>query len=236
LILFMAKKTKPILELRNINKYYLMGESVVRALDGVSLKVNPGELISVIGPSGSGKSTLLHILGLLDKPTKGDVLVGGKNINAFPERKMALLRNQTIGFIFQQFNLLSKTSVLDNTLLPFLYNPNLEKEEATKQAKIILDKVGLSDRMNHLSNQLSGGQQQRVAIARALMCDPKFILADEPTGNLDSKTGKEIIDLLLNLHKESGKTLIFVTHDPGLAKIGSRRIYLSDGKIAREEK
>ena len=149
---------------------------------------------------------------------------------------MALLRNQTIGFVFQQFNLLSKTSVLDNVLLPFLYNPNLEKEKATKQAIKILKKVSLEDRMSHLSNQLSGGQQQRVAIARALMCDPKFILADEPTGNLDSKTGKEITNLLINLHKESGKTLIFVTHDQGLAKFGGRKIYLSDGKIVKEEK
>ena len=213
-----------------------MGETVVRALDGISLKINKGELISIIGPSGSGKSTLLHILGLLDKPTKGDVLVEGENINSFPERRMALLRNQTIGFVFQQFNLLSKTSVLDNVLLPFLYNPNLEKEKATKQAIKILKKVSLEDRMSHLSNQLSGGQQQRVAIARALMCDPKFILADEPTGNLDSKTGKEITNLLINLHKESGKTLIFVTHDQGLAKFGGRKIYLSDGKIVKEEK
>lgn len=233
----MAKKTsKSILELRNISKHYLMGETVVRALDGISLKINKGELISIIGPSGSGKSTLLHILGLLDKPTKGDVLVEGENINSFPERRMALLRNQTIGFVFQQFNLLSKTSVLDNVLLPFLYNPNLEKEKATKQAIKILKKVSLEDRMSHLSNQLSGGQQQRVAIARALMCDPKFILADEPTGNLDSKTGKEITKLLINLHKESGKTLIFVTHDQGLAKFGGRKIYLSDGKIVKEEK
>ncbi len=213
-----------------------MGETVVRALDGISLKINPGELISIIGPSGSGKSTLLHILGLLDKPTKGDVFVEGKNINGFPERKMALLRNQTIGFVFQQFNLLSKTSVLDNVLLPYLYNPNLEKEKATERAIKILKKVGLKDRMSHLSNQLSGGQQQRVAIARALMCDPKFILADEPTGNLDSKTGKEINKLLLDLYKGSGKTLIFVTHDQKLAKLGDRRIYLSDGKIAKEEK
>jgi len=233
----MARKTsKSILELRNISKYYLMGETVVRALDGISLKINPGELISIIGPSGSGKSTLLHILGLLDKPTKGDVFVEGKNINGFPERKMALLRNQTIGFVFQQFNLLSKTSVLDNVLLPYLYNPNLEKEKATERAIKILKKVGLKDRMSHLSNQLSGGQQQRVAIARALMCDPKFILADEPTGNLDSKTGKEINKLLLDLYKGSGKTLIFVTHDQKLAKLGDRRIYLSDGKIAKEEK
>jgi putative ABC transport system ATP-binding protein len=232
----MAKKNStPILELKNISKYYTMGESVVRALDGVSLKINEGELISIVGSSGSGKSTLLHILGLLDKPTKGEVFVEGKNINSFPEKKMALLRNQTIGFVFQQFNLLSKTSVLDNTLLPFLYNPNMEKREADKRARMILKKVGLSERMDHLSNQLSGGQQQRVAIARALMCDPKFILADEPTGNLDSKTGKEITELLIDLHKESGKTLIFVTHDQALAKFGKKRIYLSDGKIVKEE-
>jgi ABC-type lipoprotein export system ATPase subunit len=233
----MAKKdSKPILELRDVSKYYTMGDSIVRALDGVSLKINKGELISIVGSSGSGKSTLLHILGLLDKPTKGDVLVEGKNINSFPEKKMALLRNQTIGFVFQQFNLLSKTSVLDNTLLPFLYNPNMEKGEADKKARIILKKVGLSERIDHLSNQLSGGQQQRVAIARALMCDPKFILADEPTGNLDSKTGEEITNLLLSLHKESGKTLIFVTHDQSLANLGKRRIYLSDGRIEKEER
>jgi len=230
------KSKIPLIELRKISKKYLMGESTVVALDNVSLKVFPGELITITGASGSGKSTLLHMLGLLDLPTEGKIFVSGRNITSFSEAKLSRLRNQTIGFVFQQFNLLARTTVLENVTLPFLYNPHLNAADAQKRAREILAEVGLTKRIGHFPNQLSGGEQQRVAIARALMCNPGLILTDEPTGNLDSKTGKEIMGLLLELNKKTGKILIIVTHDPELAKVGKRRIYLSDGKIVKEEK
>lgn len=230
------KSKIPLIELRNVSKKYLMGESTVVALDNVSLKVFSGELITITGASGSGKSTLLHMLGLLDLPTEGKIFVSGRNVSFFSEAKLSHLRNQTIGFVFQQFNLLARTTVLENVTLPFLYNPHLDAAGAQKRAKEILTEVGLTKRIGHFPNQLSGGEQQRVAIARALMCNPGLILTDEPTGNLDSKIGKEIMDLLLELNKKTGKTLIIVTHDPELAKVGKRKIYLSDGKIVKEGK
>ncbi len=230
------KKNLPLVELACVSKEYEMGKIKIKALKEVSLKIFPGELITVVGSSGSGKSTLLHIIGLLDKPSKGEVLVSGKNTRDLSDSQLAALRNRTVGFVFQQFNLLSRTSVLDNVLLPFLYNPTLEKRSALRKAEKIINIVGLIDRIEHFPNQLSGGEQQRVAIARALMCEPKLILADEPTGNLDSKTGKEIIDLLISLNRRQKRTLIFVTHDLGLAKLGERRIFLEDGRIVKEEK
>jgi len=227
---------KPVMELRNISKFYTMGETVVRALDNVSLKILPGDLISIIGSSGSGKSTLLHILGLLDNPTKGEILVDGKDINTLSEVELAEVRNRTIGFVFQQFNLLPRTSVLENVLLPSLYNSRLGSKVAFERATEILKELGMGNRSTHFPNQLSGGQQQRVAIARALICNPPIILADEPTGNLDSKTGKEIIQLLLDLNKKQDRTVAIVTHDLKIARLGRRRIFLADGKIAKEEK
>jgi putative ABC transport system ATP-binding protein len=206
---------------------------VVKALDDITLNIFPRDLITIVGSSGSGKSTLLHILGLLDKPTGGKVVFLGQDVNSFSEDRLAKLRNRAIGFVFQQFNLLPRTSALDNVLLPVWYNPDLDFPQAKKRARELLKSFGMADRMSHFPNQLSGGEQQRVAIARALICDPKLILADEPTGNLDSKTGKEIIDLLVDLNRRHNKTVVIVTHDPDIAKLGRRRVYLSDGKVVK---
>lgn len=232
----MAMSAIPLIELKKVSKIYPMGETEVVALNDVSLKIFSGESITIVGSSGSGKSTLLHILGLLDRPSRGRVYVNGKNIEKYSDSQLAKIRNQTIGFVFQQFNLLSRTTVFDNVLLPYLYNSDMTKNEAIYRAKKLLEQMGLASRLNHAPNQLSGGQQQRVAIARALMCNPKIILADEPTGNLDSKTGKEIIDLLFLLQEKQGKTLVLVTHEKRLAKLGERKIFIADGKIVKKEK
>ena len=230
----MSKKT-PLIRLKHVSKYYQMDGVVVKALDDVLLDIYRQDLITIIGSSGSGKSTLLHILGLLDRPTKGEVVFLNEDVSQFSQDRLAKLRNQTIGFVFQQFNLLPRTSALDNVLLPVWYNPDLDFSKARKKARQLLKDFGVADRENHFPNQLSGGEQQRVAIARALICDPELILADEPTGNLDSKTGKEIIDLLLDLNRQHGKTVVIVTHDPNLAKLGQRQIYLLDGKVVKEK-
>jgi putative ABC transport system ATP-binding protein len=228
----MANST-PLIELRRLSKYYQMDGVVVKALDDVTIKIFPKDLVTIVGSSGSGKSTLLHIFGLLDKPTKGKVIFLGQNVDSLSGDHLAKLRNQAIGFIFQQFNLLPRTSALDNVLLPVWYNPALDFSEAEERAKKLLKSFGVAERINHFPNQLSGGEQQRVAIARALICNPELILADEPTGNLDSKTGKEIIDLLVDLNRKHGKTVVIVTHEPEIAKLGQRQVYLSDGKIIR---
>jgi len=227
---------KPLFKLQNTAKHYPMDGVVVKALDKVSLEVFPGDLITVAGSSGSGKSTLLHLLGLLDRPSSGRVVFLGKDTGSFSDEKLAKLRNQTIGFVFQTFNLLSRTTALENVLLPVWYHDSLIFTKARKRAKKLFAEFGMSKRTEHFPNQLSGGEQQRVAMMRALICDPKIILADEPTGNLDSKTGQEIVGLLVGLNKRLGKTLILVTHDPILAKLGKRRVYLKDGKIVKEEK
>jgi putative ABC transport system ATP-binding protein len=223
----------PLIELQHLSKRYQMDGVVVKALDDITLNIFPRDLITIVGSSGSGKSTLLHILGLLDKPTGGKVVFLGQDVNSFSEDRLAKLRNRAIGFVFQQFNLLPRTSALDNVLLPVWYNPDLDFPQAKKRARELLKSFGMADRMSHFPNQLSGGEQQRVAIARALICDPKLILADEPTGNLDSKTGKEIIDLLVDLNRRHNKTVVIVTHDPDIAKLGRRRVYLSDGKVVK---
>lgn len=222
-------KSKVVLELKNITKTYTTGNSEFNALDGVSLKIYQGEFVSITGPSGSGKSTLMHIIGLLDNPTSGEVLLEGRDISKLKEHQLAQIRNITLGFVFQQFNLLAKTSSLENVLLPLLYS-DIPKKDRPKIGLELLAKVGLQEKLTNTPAQLSGGQQQRVAIARALINDPKIILADEPTGNLDSKSGQEIIALFHQLHDE-GRTIILVTHDMDLAKQAQRIIVIKDGKV-----
>jgi len=226
-------KNKVILELKNVVKTYISGNSQFNALDGVSLKIMEGEFVSITGPSGSGKSTLMHIIGLLDNPTSGEVLLENKDISQLKENQLAQIRNVTLGFVFQQFNLLARTPSLENAMLPLLYS-DIPKSEREPIALEMLTKVGLLDKIKNTPAQLSGGQQQRVAIARALVNNPKIILADEPTGNLDSKSGKEIIELFHYLNKEEGRTIVLVTHDIELAKQANRIIIIKDGKISTD--
>ncbi len=224
-------KNSPILELRNIIRAYKTGDTVFQALKGVSCTIYPGEFVSITGPSGSGKSTLMHIIGLLDNPTSGEVILNGTNIAKYSEGDLAQIRNKTLGFVFQQFNLLAKTSALDNAILPLLYSDTPIGKRAEIGKKYLI-KVGLGDKLNNTPAQLSGGQQQRVAIARALVNDPQIILADEPTGNLDSKSGREVMDFFHQLHKE-GRTIVFVTHSPELASEAKRQIIIRDGLITK---
>lgn len=224
---------KPLVELTNICKYYASGEVEVRALDGVDLTINQGEFLSILGPSGSGKSTLMNMLGCLDKPTNGEYLLGGQNVASLTANALAGIRNQKIGFVFQSFNLLEYATV-DNVALPLVYSGIKAKERRQRAAKL-LEQVGLGDRLDHKPNQLSGGQKQRVAIARALVNDPQIILADEPTGALDSKSGAEIEALFNQLHAE-GRTLIIVTHDNALAERTKRIITIKDGKVISDRK
>ncbi len=231
-----SKKTKtPILELRNVVKTYTLGGVKFNALDGVCCQIFEGEFVAITGASGSGKSTLMHIIGLLDIPTSGEILLDGKKIANFSENQLAQIRNQTLGFVFQQFNLLPKTPAIENVTLPLLYS-DIPNPLHYKIGLEMLHKVELSDKIQNTPAQLSGGQQQRVAIARALVNNPKIILADEPTGNLDSKSGREIMDLFKYLNKKEGRTIVFVTHDLSLAKQAQRIIIIKDGKIVGEEK
>jgi len=226
--------SKVILELKSVTKTYITGASQFNALDNASLKIHQGEFVSITGPSGSGKSTLMHIIGLLDNPTSGEVLLEGRDIAKLKEHQLAQIRNITLGFVFQQFNLLPKTSSLENVLLPLLYS-DVPKKDRQKIGINLLIKVGLEDKFNNTPAQLSGGQQQRVAIARALVNNPKIILADEPTGNLDSKSGEEIMKFFHQLNEKEGRTIVFVTHDMDLAKQANRTIVIKDGKISEEK-
>jgi len=221
-----------ILELKNITKTYNSGGISFNALDNVSVKIHQREFVSITGPSGSGKSTLMHIIGLLDNPTSGEVLLGGRDISKFKEQKLAQIRNITLGFVFQQFNLLPKTSALENVLLPLLYS-DVPKSQHHQMGLKMLEKVGLSDKIKNTPAQLSGGEQQRVAIARALINNPKIVLADEPTGNLDSKSGTELMELFHKLNEE-GTTIVLVTHDLDLAKEATRMIIIKDGQVEGE--
>jgi len=223
------KKKNVVLSLKNVYKIYKMDGVSVNALDGISLSIQSGEFVSVIGPSGSGKSTLMHIIGCLDVPTSGKVALEYNEVSKLTEKELAQIRNKKIGFVFQQFNLLAKTSALENVSLPLVYNGTAELKIQEK-AKKSLEMVDLGDRLEHHPNQLSGGQQQRVAIARALVTDPAIILADEPTGNLDSKSGIEIMEIFKKLHKQ-GRTIVMVTHDQNIASQAQRTIRLSDGRI-----
>jgi putative ABC transport system ATP-binding protein len=222
-----------VIEAENIAKVYLMGEVEVHALCGVSLTVQRGEVLSIMGPSGSGKSTFMNILGALDRPTSGTYFLNGQRVSDLKDDQLALIRNQEVGFVFQTFNLLPRHTALINVELPMRYAGVINGRR--KKAVEALEAVGLGDRIHHKPNELSGGQQQRVAIARALVNRPAIILADEPTGNLDTKSGSEIMDILLRLNKERGTTLIFVTHDPEIATETERIIYLRDGLVVDEE-
>jgi putative ABC transport system ATP-binding protein len=219
-----------ILELKNVTKTYITGINCFTALDNVSLKIRQGEFVSITGPSGSGKSTLMHIIGLLDNPTSGEILLNGKDISKLKEHQLAQIRNITLGFVFQQFNLLAKTSALENVLLPLLYS-DVPKNQRQEIGLNFLKKVGLEDKLKNTPAQLSGGQQQRVAIARALVNNPQIILADEPTGNLDSKSGTDIMKFFHQLNEKEGRTIVFVTHDMDLAKQAKRTIIIKDGKV-----
>ena len=225
---------KTIIETIDLTKVYGMGDATVAALDGVSLEIKAGEFVAIMGPSGSGKSTLMHILGCLSRPTAGQYILDGQDISDMSKKELAFVRNQKLGFIFQAYNLLPRTTALRNVTMPLLYDRNrhLSDEEGEQKARRMLDLVGLADRVHHQPQELSGGQQQRVAIARALINDPVLIIADEPTGNLDSHSGRDILNLLRTLHQQ-GVTIVMVTHDPITAEYTQRVIYLADGKIDR---
>ncbi|MEA3329185.1 MAG: ABC transporter ATP-binding protein [Nanoarchaeota archaeon] len=228
----LKKSRQEVIKLHNVTKYYYLGDNVVKAVDGVNLSIKKGEFIAVMGPSGSGKSTCMNLIGNLDVPTNGSLFLDGEDVSYLSESDLAELRGNKIGFIFQQFNLIPNLTVKENVMLPMDFQgvPQQEQEEIAEE---ILEKVNLGDRMDFYPNQLSGGQQQRVAIARALANNPDVILADEPTGNLDTKTGEKVMDFLETLNKE-GKTIIMVTHDPDLAKEHADIVYwLRDGKIEK---
>jgi putative ABC transport system ATP-binding protein len=223
-----------LIQLENVKKIYRVGETQVNALRDLSYNINKGDFVAIMGPSGSGKSTLMNIIGCLDKPTEGKYFLGGEEVSTLDKNRLAGIRNREIGFVFQTFNLLARTTALENTELPLLYS-NMSKKKMRELASKSLSTVGLEGRELHRTNQLSGGEQQRVAIARALVNDPSLILADEPTGNLDTKTGKEIMDIFKRLNQEKDITIILVTHEPELAQIALRRLHLRDGQIIKEE-
>jgi putative ABC transport system ATP-binding protein len=227
----MAKK---IIELQNLIKTYKVGDLEVQALRGVSYNVEEGAFVAIMGPSGSGKSTLMNIIGCLDKPTSGKYLLEGEDVSTFDKNKLARIRNQKIGFVFQTFNLLPRTSALENVELPLLYS-NVHTKQRQEMALKALESVGLKNRAHQKTNQLSGGEQQRIAIARALLNNPMLILADEPTGNLDTKTSNEIMDIFTKLNVEKGITMVMVTHEPDIAAYARKKIRVRDGQIIRED-
>jgi len=228
-----ASGAVPTIRLENIHKVYDLGEVQVHALRGVSMQIQAGEFVAVMGSSGSGKSTLMNILGCLDKPTRGQYFLDGKDVSGLTKSELAGIRSQKIGFVFQQFNLLSRTSALENVELPTIY-AGVAEAERERRAKAALERVGLASRMGHFPSQLSGGQQQRVAIARALVNNPSLLLADEPTGNLDSRTSIEIMEILQNLNDEHGLTVVIVTHEPDIAHFAKRVVEFRDGKIRKD--
>ncbi len=224
-----------MIEVKDVTKIYKVGDQEVRALNGVSMQIKDGEMVAIMGPSGSGKSTLMAILGCLDVPTDGTYYIDNQEVEKMSENHLANLRAHKIGFVFQQFNLLPRTTALENVMLPLIYD-GLNSRQRIERAKEALEIVGLSDRMYNHPNQLSGGQQQRVAIARALVNEPTILLADEPTGNLDSKTGAEIIAIFQKLHKDRHQTVVYVTHDAFTARHTERIIHIADGKIINDER
>lgn len=223
-----------MLELKTIRKTYQMGHVGLDVLKDINIKIDDGEIVSIIGPSGSGKSTLLHMIGCLDRPSKGDVVIDGEGVSDLGDNELARIRREKIGFIFQFFYLVPSLDAQRNVMLPMSFN-GIPRREQERRATKLLTLVGLEKRMHHFPSQLSGGERQRVAIARAMANNPKIILADEPTGNLDSKTGREIIKTLITLNRDEGVTLIIVTHDTNIAACSQRIIYLKDGKIVKEE-
>jgi len=222
-----------LIKMTGITKDYKMGEAVVHALRGIDLEVEQGEFLAIVGPSGSGKSTLMNLIGCLDRPTSGEYYLDGRKVSDLSDDDLARIRNKSIGFVFQTFNLLPRTNCLHNVELPLLY-ASVGRKERERKALEILEKVGLGDRIHHNPNELSGGERQRVAIARALVNDPSIVLADEPTGNLDSKTGSEILSIFSELNRE-GKTIVLVTHERYIADYAKRIIFLRDGKIVSED-
>lgn len=222
-----------MLEIKKIKKIYQMGKVKVEALRGVSFYIDKGEFVAIMGPSGSGKSTLMHIIGCLDQPTEGNFIIGGKDVSKLNDDRLAEIRNKRIGFVFQQYNLLSRTSILHNVEIPLIY-AGLKSKQRRKLAMQALESVGLADRVKHKPNEISGGEKQRAAIARALVNDPLIILADEPTGNLDTKTGEEIMKIFYKLHQQ-GNTIIMVTHEAEVARHARRIIHLRDGLIEKDE-
>jgi len=223
----------PVISVRNLVKTYHVGEVTVRALRGADMDIEKGEFVAITGPSGSGKSTLMHILGCLDRPTSGQYILDGSDVSRMSKDELAMVRNKKIGFVFQGFNLLSRTTALDNVELPLLYNRNakMKPSERHERAMNALKIVGLGERFHHFPNQLSGGQQQRVAIARSLITEPSIILADEPTGNLDTRTSIEVMDIFQRLNREHGITIVLITHEMDIAEHGTRFVRFRDGKI-----
>ena len=218
-----------LIEFRDVCKTYIMGDSIVRAADHISMQIQQGEFVAIVGQSGSGKSTCMNIIGCLDVPTSGTYLLGGQDVGSMDKDELAVIRNKMLGFIFQQYNLLPKLNILENVEVPLMY-AGIPKKERQERAKIALDMVGLSDKIQHRPNELSGGQQQRASIARALVGEPAVILADEPTGALDSHTGREVLGLLQKLH-QAGNTVILITHDNSIAVQAERIIRLEDGRV-----
>jgi len=225
---------KNIMELENVSKEFKMGSSVIKALDNINLKIKRGESLSIIGTSGSGKSTLLNLIGGLLKPTTGKIIVDGSDISTYSDNEMTNYRKNMVGFVFQSFNLIPTLTAVENVEYPMIFS-GISREERLKRSEETLEKLGLGDRLKHKPTELSGGEQQRVSIARAIINEPEIILADEPTGNLDSKTGKGIMDVLKTINEEIGGTLIIVTHDIYISYYSDRRVYLSDGKIEKIE-
>ncbi len=225
---------KIVIQLENLVKTYVVGETEVNALRGVTYSIREGEFLAIMGPSGSGKSTMMNIIGCLDRPTSGRYLLEGEDVSMMNKDQLARVRNRRIGFVFQSFNLLSRTTALENAELPLVYS-NVPGKEQQKRAIAALESVGLKGRTHHKTNQLSGGEQQRVAIARALLNNPSFILADEPTGNLDSKTSDEIMGIFRKLNEEKKITIVMVTHEADIGSQAKRRIFMRDGQIVREE-
>jgi putative ABC transport system ATP-binding protein len=221
----------PVIQCHDLHKEYRMGEEIVRALDGVSVTIKQGEMVAIIGQSGSGKSTLMNLLGCLDTPSSGRYVLDGRDVSGLNDNQLAEVRNRKIGFVFQTFNLLSRTTALENVEVPLFYRGDRHARQKAQQA---LDRVGLGPRVHHMPNQLSGGQRQRVAIARALVIEPAIVLADEPTGNLDSATGVDIMNLFSELHAQ-GATIIIVTHEPDIAHYCERQIMIRDGKVLKDE-
>lgn len=226
-------KNNEIISVRNLHKYYYVGNETIKALDGIKMSVLRGEFVAVMGASGSGKSTLLNILGCLDSPTEGEYFLDGENVQSLDKNQLADIRNRKLGFVFQSYNLLPRTSALENVELPLLYNPLISNTERKEKAEKSLIAVGLKERMKHLSNQMSGGQQQRVAIARSIVNDPVVIFADEATGNLDTRTSFEIMDLFQELN-DKGMTICFVTHEPDIAAFTKRNVVFRDGQIIKD--
>jgi len=220
----------PLIKLEEVWKVYKLGKVDLTVLKGINLEIMPGAFVSIMGSSGSGKSTLLHMIGCLDKPTRGRVLLKGKDISRLSQDSLAEIRGRTIGFVFQQFNLLSNFTALENVMFPMIFQGTSEAERIERTKKLLFS-LGLEERISHKATELSGGEQQRVAIARALANDPEVIVADEPTGNLDSKTGKMIMDILMDFHKKENKTIIVVTHDPNIANYSKEIINIKDGQI-----